>query len=148
MMNPKTDKLMRRTTIVATAVASYFLLTADYGPEPNALDPVCLFQHYICFYMHFSVKIYLYHQSKDFFFLVLYDLLLSSVANLPPLRVFMKCCLYAFDYRYTITLPHCKFSIKQLCCIISLKIVINCDSNMWMTCCMLSLVNIVSWAKV
>lgn len=27
--------------MVATAVASYFLLTADYGPEPNAFDPVC-----------------------------------------------------------------------------------------------------------
>ncbi|XP_050203715.1 uncharacterized protein LOC126653815 [Mercurialis annua] len=40
MMNPKTDKLVRRTTMVATAVASYFLLTADYGPQPNALDPV------------------------------------------------------------------------------------------------------------
>lgn len=26
--------------MVATATASYFLLTADYGPEPNALDPV------------------------------------------------------------------------------------------------------------
>lgn len=30
--------------MVATAVASYFLLTADYGPEPNALDPVCFLQ--------------------------------------------------------------------------------------------------------
>lgn len=28
--------------MVATATASYFLLTADYGPEPNALDPVSL----------------------------------------------------------------------------------------------------------
>ncbi|KAK9274347.1 hypothetical protein L1049_019161 [Liquidambar formosana] len=26
--------------MVATATASYFLLTADYGPEPNALDPI------------------------------------------------------------------------------------------------------------
>ncbi|PON43053.1 UvrABC system protein A [Parasponia andersonii] len=40
MMNPQTDKLVRRTTMVATITASYFLLTADYGPEPNALDPV------------------------------------------------------------------------------------------------------------
>ncbi|KAJ9171367.1 hypothetical protein P3X46_014750 [Hevea brasiliensis] len=39
-MNPKTDKIVRRTTMVATAVASYFLLTADYGPEPNAFDPI------------------------------------------------------------------------------------------------------------
>ncbi|KAJ0052341.1 uncharacterized protein LOC116107770 [Pistacia vera] len=39
-MNPQTEKLVRRTTMVATAVASYFLLTADYGPEPNALDPI------------------------------------------------------------------------------------------------------------
>ncbi len=28
--------------MVATATASYFLLTADYGSEPNALDPVCV----------------------------------------------------------------------------------------------------------
>lgn len=42
-MNPNTDKLVRRTTMVATATASYFLLTADYGPEPNALDPVSIF---------------------------------------------------------------------------------------------------------
>ncbi|XP_062156322.1 uncharacterized protein LOC133864114 [Alnus glutinosa] len=40
MMNPKTEKLVRRTTMVATVTASYFLLTADYGPEPNALDPI------------------------------------------------------------------------------------------------------------
>ncbi|KAK4787031.1 hypothetical protein SAY86_010864 [Trapa natans] len=40
MMNPRTDKLVRRVTMVATATASYFLLTADYGPEPNALDPI------------------------------------------------------------------------------------------------------------
>ncbi|KAL8111325.1 hypothetical protein AgCh_019150 [Apium graveolens] len=25
--------------MVATLTASYFLLTADYGPEPNVLDP-------------------------------------------------------------------------------------------------------------
>ncbi|XP_042512529.1 uncharacterized protein LOC122087449 [Macadamia integrifolia] len=39
-MDPKTDKLVRRTTMIATVTASYFLLTADYGPEPNALDPI------------------------------------------------------------------------------------------------------------
>ncbi|GMH00524.1 hypothetical protein Nepgr_002363 [Nepenthes gracilis] len=39
-MNPKTDKLVRRTTMIATVTASYYLLTADYGPEPNALDPI------------------------------------------------------------------------------------------------------------
>uniref|UniRef100_A0A7N0SZR7 Uncharacterized protein n=1 Tax=Kalanchoe fedtschenkoi TaxID=63787 RepID=A0A7N0SZR7_KALFE len=39
-MNAKTDKLVRRTTMVATVTASYFLLTADYGPEPNVLDPI------------------------------------------------------------------------------------------------------------
>nr|XP_009780024.1 PREDICTED: uncharacterized protein LOC104229136 [Nicotiana sylvestris] len=37
---PRTDKLVRRTTMVATVTASYFLLTADYSPEPNVLDPV------------------------------------------------------------------------------------------------------------
>ncbi|KAK9749393.1 hypothetical protein RND81_02G123100 [Saponaria officinalis] len=39
-MNKNTDKLIRRTTMVGTVVASYFLLTADYGPEPNVLDPI------------------------------------------------------------------------------------------------------------
>ncbi|XP_059634165.1 uncharacterized protein LOC132276651 [Cornus florida] len=39
-MNRKTDKLVRRTTMVATVTAGYFLLTADYGPEPNVLDPI------------------------------------------------------------------------------------------------------------
>ncbi|BAT97935.1 hypothetical protein VIGAN_09152600 [Vigna angularis var. angularis] len=40
LMNPRTEKLVRRLTIVATVTASYFLLTADYGPQPNALDPI------------------------------------------------------------------------------------------------------------
>ncbi|XP_043717045.1 uncharacterized protein LOC122665055 [Telopea speciosissima] len=39
-MDPKTDKLVRISTVVATITASYFLLTADYGPEPNVLDPI------------------------------------------------------------------------------------------------------------
>ncbi|XP_006827653.2 uncharacterized protein LOC18422889 isoform X3 [Amborella trichopoda] len=39
-MDPKTDKLVRRVAIVTTAVAAYFLLTQDYGPNPNALDPI------------------------------------------------------------------------------------------------------------
>ncbi|PIA59201.1 hypothetical protein AQUCO_00400228v1 [Aquilegia coerulea] len=39
-MDPKSQKLMRRTTMLATVTASYFLLTADYGPEPNILDPI------------------------------------------------------------------------------------------------------------
>nr|AFK38818.1 unknown [Medicago truncatula] len=40
LMNPKTDKFVKRLTIVATITASYFFLTADYGPKPNALDPI------------------------------------------------------------------------------------------------------------
>ncbi|XP_031501899.1 uncharacterized protein LOC116265446 isoform X2 [Nymphaea colorata] len=39
-MDPKTDRLVRRLTMVGTATATYFLLTADYGPYPNALDPI------------------------------------------------------------------------------------------------------------
>ncbi|RWR91763.1 hypothetical protein CKAN_02093600 [Cinnamomum micranthum f. kanehirae] len=39
-MDPKTDKLIRRTTIGVTVVAAYLLLTADYGPNPNVLDPI------------------------------------------------------------------------------------------------------------
>ncbi|KAJ4828073.1 hypothetical protein Tsubulata_008206 [Turnera subulata] len=40
MVPAKTDKVVKRVTMVATVVASYFLLTADYGPQPNAFDPV------------------------------------------------------------------------------------------------------------
>ncbi|XP_024193442.1 uncharacterized protein LOC112197105 [Rosa chinensis] len=39
-MNPQVDKQVRRTSIVATITASYSLLTADYGSEPNVLDPI------------------------------------------------------------------------------------------------------------
>ncbi|CAA6655599.1 unnamed protein product [Spirodela intermedia] len=39
-MDPRTDKLIRRTTMVATCTAAYLLLTADYGPEDNVLIPV------------------------------------------------------------------------------------------------------------
>ncbi|XP_021748635.1 uncharacterized protein LOC110714432 [Chenopodium quinoa] len=39
-MNPNTDKLIRRTTMVGTCVAAYLLITADYGPQPNVLDPI------------------------------------------------------------------------------------------------------------
>ncbi|KAL9304692.1 hypothetical protein AtEden1_Chr1g0000821 [Arabidopsis thaliana] len=39
-MNPQIEKVVKVTSVVATAVVSYFLLTADYGPEPNALDPL------------------------------------------------------------------------------------------------------------
>ena len=52
-MNPQTDKLVRRTTMVATLTASYFLLTADYGPEPNALDPVSFSSSFFIFYFLF-----------------------------------------------------------------------------------------------
>jgi hypothetical protein len=34
--------------MVATAVASYFLLTADYGPQPNAVEPV---SHYFFLFL-------------------------------------------------------------------------------------------------
>ncbi|XLQ99148.1 hypothetical protein HN51_053865 [Arachis hypogaea] len=40
LLSPKTEKLVKRITIVATVTASYFLLTADYGPQPNSLDSV------------------------------------------------------------------------------------------------------------
>ncbi|KAH1085795.1 hypothetical protein GLYMA_07G072000v4 [Glycine max] len=35
-----TSSVLRRLTFVTTAAASYFLLTADYGSQPNALDPI------------------------------------------------------------------------------------------------------------
>ncbi|KAK1290706.1 hypothetical protein QJS10_CPB18g01569 [Acorus calamus] len=38
-MDPVKDKLVRRTAMVASVTAAYFLLTADYGAQPNALDP-------------------------------------------------------------------------------------------------------------
>ncbi|GFP93301.1 hypothetical protein PHJA_001474500 [Phtheirospermum japonicum] len=36
-MDPRTDKLVRRITMVVTA--AYFILVADYGSEPNFPDP-------------------------------------------------------------------------------------------------------------
>ncbi|ONK79671.1 uncharacterized protein A4U43_C01F8850 [Asparagus officinalis] len=39
-MDPKADKLIRRTAMVASITAAYFLLTADYGPQENALGPI------------------------------------------------------------------------------------------------------------
>ncbi|KAK1313138.1 hypothetical protein QJS10_CPA06g00314 [Acorus calamus] len=39
-MDPMKDKLVRRTAMVASVTAAYFLLTADYGAQPNALDPI------------------------------------------------------------------------------------------------------------
>lgn len=52
--------------MVATAVASYFLLTADYGPEPNALDPVRFLQQ-ICKLYLFSILILLHLCHLDEF---------------------------------------------------------------------------------
>ncbi|GMY14040.1 UvrABC system protein A, partial [Fagus crenata] len=47
-MRQVTDKLVERTNMVATVTtASYFLLTADYGFEPNALDPDCLLRNLV-----------------------------------------------------------------------------------------------------
>ncbi|KAM0004739.1 hypothetical protein Hdeb2414_s0232g00842541 [Helianthus debilis subsp. tardiflorus] len=69
-MNPNTDKLVRRTTMVATVTAGYFLLTADYGPEPNVLDPVRftssrVFLFYSNYYLYYVVVvcIYLYTET-------------------------------------------------------------------------------------
>ncbi|KAJ4785122.1 UvrABC system protein A [Rhynchospora pubera] len=39
-MDARTDKLIRRTTMVGAATAAYFFLTSDLGPHFNALDPI------------------------------------------------------------------------------------------------------------
>ncbi|RZC57069.1 hypothetical protein C5167_004374 [Papaver somniferum] len=39
-MDPKADKLVRKTAMVASVTAAYFLLTSDYGNQPNILDPI------------------------------------------------------------------------------------------------------------
>ncbi|KAI3974911.1 hypothetical protein MKX01_005022 [Papaver californicum] len=39
-MDPKVDKLVRKTAMVASVTAAYFLLTSDYGNQPNILDPI------------------------------------------------------------------------------------------------------------
>nr|XP_018677023.1 PREDICTED: uncharacterized protein LOC103973537 isoform X2 [Musa acuminata subsp. malaccensis] len=36
-MDPRTDKLIRRTAMAGTVTAAYFLITADYGPQDHAL---------------------------------------------------------------------------------------------------------------
>ncbi|WOL13319.1 hypothetical protein Cni_G22089 [Canna indica] len=38
-IDPRTDKLIRRTTMVGTVTAAYFLLSADYGLQDYALRP-------------------------------------------------------------------------------------------------------------
>ena len=46
--------------MVATLTASYFLLTADYGSEPNVLDPVCVslsLNHLSYFLIVFSLRV-------------------------------------------------------------------------------------------
>ncbi|MCL7044065.1 hypothetical protein MKW94_029169 [Papaver nudicaule] len=39
-MDPKADKLVKRTAMIASVTAGYFLLTSDYGNQPNILDPI------------------------------------------------------------------------------------------------------------
>ncbi|THU60238.1 hypothetical protein C4D60_Mb07t10530 [Musa balbisiana] len=39
-MDPRTDKLIRRTAMAGTVTAAYFLITADYGPQDHALLPI------------------------------------------------------------------------------------------------------------
>ncbi|XP_078182673.1 uncharacterized protein LOC144576237 [Carex rostrata] len=39
-VDARTDKLIRRTTMIGTVTAAYFLLTSDFGSHPNALDPL------------------------------------------------------------------------------------------------------------
>lgn len=36
----KTDMMIRKTAMIASVTAAYFLLTADYGPQETALTPV------------------------------------------------------------------------------------------------------------
>lgn len=61
--------------MVATLTASYFLLTADYGPEPNVLDPVCILSiftsYYLVLFFSFSFLLIII-----LFFLYYYHLLL------------------------------------------------------------------------
>ncbi|KAL2892219.1 Protein translocation protein SEC63 [Bienertia sinuspersici] len=65
-MNPNTDKLIRRTTMIGTVVAAYFLLTADYGSQPNVLDPVrTSFWDLTLFLQSFDFFKLLYLQEKD-----------------------------------------------------------------------------------
>ncbi|KAI3973063.1 hypothetical protein MKX01_019721 [Papaver californicum] len=42
-MDSNVDKLVRKTAMVASVTAAYFLLTSDYGNQPNILDPSQLF---------------------------------------------------------------------------------------------------------
>lgn len=49
--------------MVATVTASFFLLTADYGPEPNALDPVSL---HIFMYYRLCCFLGIFMRNLDF----------------------------------------------------------------------------------
>ncbi|KAL0918266.1 hypothetical protein M5K25_010265 [Dendrobium thyrsiflorum] len=39
-VDPRTERLVRRTTMVAAVAATYFLLAADYGTQDSAFGPV------------------------------------------------------------------------------------------------------------
>ncbi|OAY76573.1 hypothetical protein ACMD2_10721 [Ananas comosus] len=60
-VDPRTDKLIRRTAMVGSATAAYFLLASDYAPIPNALDPI----KKAIESARFSVKSFVFGSDKD-----------------------------------------------------------------------------------
>nr|QSQ68593.1 hypothetical protein PY_020537 [Puya raimondii] len=60
-VDPRTDKLIRRTAMVGSATAAYFLLASDYAPNPNALDPI----KKAIESARFSVKSFVFGSDKD-----------------------------------------------------------------------------------
>jgi hypothetical protein len=70
-VDARTEKLIRRTTMVGTATAAYFLLTSDFGPHPNALDPVrfLFFDFSISFSLIMIVAVFVFNSSPNFWVL-------------------------------------------------------------------------------
>ncbi|RWW55736.1 hypothetical protein BHE74_00037594 [Ensete ventricosum] len=57
-MDPRTEKLIRRTAMVGTVTAAYLLLSADYGPQDHALLPVSAF-------FPFPRSLYAAHETRS-----------------------------------------------------------------------------------
>ncbi|RZS12342.1 hypothetical protein BHM03_00043775, partial [Ensete ventricosum] len=57
-MDPRTEKLIRRTAMVGTVTAAYLLLSADYGSQDHALLPVSAF-------FPFPRSLYAAHETRS-----------------------------------------------------------------------------------
>lgn len=97
--------------MVATAVASYFLLTADYGPEPNAFDPVCFPSSvFLSFAGLLIIRFVCLDDDKYFVFFFLIGLYIMHDRLRESITGFMSCifcfCVYLLNLRIILRFAH------------------------------------------